>query len=105
MNPLLLRRLFQAECQNLLDALSARQHLSPHEPVTRALDAVGEQLGVCPQAVGQAVAWLRVDGSQSVGRLRRTELMQLARSIHRFWRQRTPAEPPADPPQPTERRP
>jgi hypothetical protein len=101
MNRFLLRRLIQAEFENLLDALSSRQHLNPHEPVTRALDAVGEQLGVCPQAVGHAVAWLQLDGSQSVGRLRRTELMQLARSIYRFWRQRTSAKGP----QPTERRP
>ena len=57
-------------------------------------------------AIEQALNWLQLDGSQSVGRLRRTELMQLARSIHRFWRQRTDAalEPATNPPQPTERR-
>jgi hypothetical protein len=93
MNRSLLRRLIQTDFQNLLEALSTHQHLSPHDPVARALASTSDRLGVCPAAVDQAVAWLQLDASQSIGRLRRTELMQLARSIHRFWRQRTPAQP------------
>jgi len=52
------------------------------------LEAVRQRLAICPDAVAQAVAWLQLDGRQSIGRLRRTELMQVAQSIHRFWRQR-----------------
>ena len=92
MNRFLLRRFVQADFQNLLEALSTRQYLSPHERVSDALRATCERLGVCPDATAQAVAWLQIDATQSIGRLRRTELMQLARSIHRFWRQRTPGE-------------
>jgi hypothetical protein len=30
--------------------------------------------------------WLHIDPNQQIGRLRRSELMQLARSTQRFWR-------------------
>ena len=101
MNRYLLRRVLQDDLQNLLDAISTRQYLAPHEPVSAALAGVGERLGVCPQAVEHALAWLQVDRAQPIGRLRRTELMQLARSIHRFWRESSSTTTA----QPTERRP
>jgi hypothetical protein len=95
MNRALLRRLISTDFENLLDALSTRQHLSPHESVAQSLAGTVERLGVCPKAVDQALRWLQVDPTISVGRLRRTELMQLARSIHRFWRQRTAESAPS----------
>jgi hypothetical protein len=91
----LVRRLLNADFQNLLDALTTRQHLNPHEPVSDALAHTVESLGVCPNAIEQAVRWLSLDPGTSIGRLRRTELTQLARSVHRFWRhhQRSPQTP------------
>jgi hypothetical protein len=90
----LLRRILMNECQSLLDALSTRQHLRPHEPVGEAMANVGAQMEVCPDAAAAALRWLDLDPTRSIGRLRRTELMQLARSVHRFWRQsRTVREP------------
>ncbi|MDQ3441071.1 MAG: hypothetical protein M3478_12060 [Planctomycetota bacterium] len=86
----LLRRLLMRECQSLLDALSMRQHLRPHEPVGEALANVGAQLDVCPNASAAALRWLDLDSTKAIGGLRRTELMQLARSVHRFWRQARP---------------
>ena len=86
----LLRRILMNECESLLDALSTRQHLRPHEPVGEALANVGAQLDVCPNASAEALRWLDLDPARSIGRLRRTELMQLARSVHRFWRQAQP---------------
>jgi len=91
----LLRRILMSECQSLLDALSTRQHLRPHEPLGEALANVGAQLDVCPDAAAAALRWLDLDPMRSIGRLRRTELMQLARSVHRFWRQAQPAPEPA----------
>jgi hypothetical protein len=101
----LLRRLVSSGVDDLLDALTTQQYLSPHEPLAQALARMSDALGVCPQAVQHAVAWLQVDPSTPIGRLRRTELMQLARSIHRFWRQSTAAAAAAvtPPPQPSER--
>lgn len=101
MNRAHLRRLINAELDSLLEALSVRQHLTPREPLSSALARMVDDLGVCPQAVQQAVSWLGVDPNISVGRLRRTELMQLARSIHRFWSQRRAESPaPQTAPQP-----
>jgi hypothetical protein len=88
----LVRRLIDADFQNLLDALTTRQHLHPHERLADTLAATVECVGVCPKAVDDAVRWLAVDADTRIGRLRRTELTQLAQSIHRFWRQREPAE-------------
>jgi hypothetical protein len=101
-------RVASAEVDHLLGALSTAQYVNPHEPLAQALNRTGDALGVCPRAVNHAVAWLAVDPATPIGRLRRTELMQLARSIHRFWRQAAPAAAPAaaaasPPPQPSER--
>jgi hypothetical protein len=87
----LIRRLVSADADDLLGALTTAQYLTPHEPVAQALNRATDALGVCPQAVSHAVKWLGVDPATSIGRLRRTELMQLARSIHRFWRHATAA--------------
>ncbi len=89
-----LRRMIHADFESLLQVLTTRQHVSPHEPVAQSLaHAVGD-LGVCPNAVAQSLGWLQLDPAKSIGRLRRTELMQLTRTLHRFWREATeePAE-------------
>jgi hypothetical protein len=82
-----IRRLLDADFQNLLDELTSRQHLNPHEPVGSVLARTVDCLGVCPVAIEQATKWLSLDVSTPIGRLRRTELTQLARSVHRFWRE------------------
>lgn len=87
MNRPLLRRLIHADFENLLEILTTRQHLAPHEPVGVALARTVDEIGVCPNATAQALQWLQLDGSTSIGRLRRTELMQLARTVHRYWRE------------------
>jgi hypothetical protein len=87
MNGPLLRRLIHADFENLLEILTTRQHLAPHEPVAQALARTVDEMGVCPNATAQALQWLQLDGGTSIGRLRRTELMQLARTVYRFWRE------------------
>ena len=81
----------QTDFHTLLDVLSIRQYLTPHEPTGRSLKIVIDELGVCPRAVGQAIDWLHLDPLRAIGRLRRTELMQLARALHRFWLEQSPA--------------
>jgi hypothetical protein len=93
----LFRRLVGAEVDDLLGALSSAQYLNPHEPLAQSLKRTADALGVCPQAVNHAVAWLAVDPATPIGRLRRTELTQLARSIHRFWRHAAAAAGAAQP--------
>ena len=76
----------QREFENLLHLLTTRQHLWPHEPVSEALSHTVADLNVCPNAIAQSLERLHLDANHSIGRLRRTELMQLARTIHRYWR-------------------
>ena len=80
-------RLKAADPDAILSELSTRQYLSPHRPLGEVLAGAQAALGFCPTAAETASRWLSLDPRQAIGRLRRTELIQLARSIHRFWRQ------------------
>ncbi|MGH7178689.1 MAG: hypothetical protein ACREJC_15030 [Tepidisphaeraceae bacterium] len=81
-----LKRLMIADWQAILNLLTRRQHLRPHQTLREVLQDTITELNCCPLAVRSAVQWLRTDAEQAIGRLRRTELIQLSRSIHRFWR-------------------
>jgi hypothetical protein len=87
LNHLTTRNLAAADADAVLNVLTQRQHLHPHQPLRDALQATIDELRCCPVAVERAMHWLQLDWNQPVGRLRRTELMQLARVIHRFWTQ------------------
>ena len=81
------RRVSLSDPDAIISDLSTRQYLTPHQPLEDALAAAQNELGFCPAAAQTASRWLNLDPHQAIGRLRRTELIQLARSIHRFWRQ------------------
>lgn len=70
----------------ILAELSRQQHLNPHRSLEQVLGRSGEVLGLCPEAWRAAVVWLKLDGLRAIGRLRRAELIQLARSLHRIER-------------------
>jgi hypothetical protein len=72
--------------EEILNYLTERQFVRPHRALADVLVDLHQATGACEVAVARAVEWLGLDMKLSVGRLRRTELMQLARSIHRFWR-------------------
>ncbi len=82
-----LRKLLSADDQQILDVLTRRQFTHPHTPLREVLEAATQELGCCPDAIASAMQWLQMDWDRSIGRLRRTELTQLARSVYRFWRQ------------------
>lgn len=71
----------------ILEVLTEEQFIRPHRPLAEALDAAGKRAGFCPDAGRRALAHLNLDRTSAIGRLRRTELNQLARAIHRLWRQ------------------
>jgi len=73
--------------ETILAFLSDSQYLHPHQSLDQVLREAVDTAGVCPDAIAQSLQWLQLNAAQSLGRLRRTELVQLARSIHRFWRQ------------------
>lgn len=85
-----LRALRDAEAQRIVDALSAEQFLHPHRSLGEAVSEAGNQVGFCPKAAGSSMHWLQLDGTKPIGRLRRCEMLQLARSIRRIWRQNAP---------------
>jgi hypothetical protein len=76
----------------ILSYLTTWQHLRPHLAIAQILDQTTQEFGCCPQAITRALQWLRIDGSQAIGRLRRSELVQLARAVHRFWMQNLASE-------------
>ena len=80
-------RLQKVDSDCILQDLTTRQHLRPHQTLSQALEAASEALGFCPRAAETALSWLHLDGSATLGRLRRSQLAQLANSIHRFWQQ------------------
>jgi hypothetical protein len=70
---------------SIVALLTDRQHLRPHMSVHEVLEQATTELGCCPIAIERATHWLNLDTSRAIGRLRRGELLQLARSVHRFW--------------------
>jgi hypothetical protein len=77
--------------ESILNFLTTRQHLHPHQAILDVLDQTTAQFGCCPQAIRRAIDWLGIDGARPIGRLRRSELVQLSRAVHRFWMQNTAA--------------
>lgn len=69
----------------IAELLTNRQHLRPHLGVREVLDHVIAELGCCPIAIDRATEWLSLDTNRLIGRLRRSELLQLARSVDRYW--------------------
>ena len=80
-----IRSLSAAHSDRILQSLSRQQHLHPHQTMESALQEAAKAVGFCRGAAEQAMHWLGVQPDRSIGRLRRTELVQLARSIERFW--------------------
>ena len=87
MDPTYIRHATVAHANQILESLSRQQHLHPHQSLTEAIAHAAGKIGFCAGAGEQALNWLGLDGTRSIGRLRRTELTQLAQSIDRFWRQ------------------
>jgi len=77
------------EARQIAVALEERQYLHPHQAVGEALEEVGKSAGFCSRAAEDALDWMRLRAQAKIGRLRHTEILQLARSIARFWRQNT----------------
>jgi len=75
------------DSQSLFTHLSTQQFLHPHRSLKRALDLAVRELHYCPAGSDRAMHWLDIEPHQLVGRIRRTELAQLARSTHRFSKQ------------------
>ena len=73
------------DADGILRELTTRQHLTPHRPVGQVVAETAERVGACMGAADRALARLQLARSRSIGRLRRGELIQLARGMYRLW--------------------
>ena len=76
----------------ILQELTTRQFVRPHAPLSAAMAAAAGRLGFCDAAGERAILRLELDPAAAVGRLRRTELAQLAHAVCRFARQSRPTD-------------
>jgi hypothetical protein len=81
----------EVDAETILAYITARQHLHPHQPVRDVLEGTTIRYGCCPQAIQRAVQWLGLDDAGPIGRLRRSQIIQLARAVHRLWMQNASA--------------
>jgi len=79
------KRVPGTDADGILNELTTRQHLTPHRALGQVMADIVEQTGACPEAADRALDRLELDRSRSIGRLRRGELIQLARSMYRLW--------------------
>ena len=80
------------DAEDILRELSVRQHLTPRRPLKQVVAETVDVTGACPVAAERAMTWLGLAPELAIGRLRRSELMQLARSMYRFWAESAPAD-------------
>ena len=73
------------DADGILRELTTRQHLTPHRPVGQVVAETAERVGACMVAADRAMERLQLDRDGSIGRLRRGELIQLARGMYRLW--------------------
>ena len=73
------------DADGILRELTTRQHLTPHRPVGQVVAETAERVGACMVAAERALERLQLDRGRSIGRLRRGELIQLARAMYRLW--------------------
>lgn len=82
----LLRKMQAVDADVLLDELSDRQFLVPRKSLGDVLLDATHKLHLCPQATTRSLSWLGINRDVLIGRMRRTELVQLARCLSRFNR-------------------
>src|SRR5687768_5178749 len=75
----------EQQTRSIIERLQAEQFIRPHQTVGEAMERAREAIGFCPDAAAHALRWLEIDARGKVGRLRRTELLQLARCLQRAW--------------------
>jgi hypothetical protein len=74
----------------LIAHLQTQQHLHPHRTLHRILHDIPDHLGLTLKHAQQATSAISFDPHEKVGRLRRCQLLQLARAVHRLSRQNRP---------------
>ena len=58
----------------VLDDLTTRQHVRPHQPLGEALADASAETGLCPGAASQSLEWLQIDPATGSATARRERL-------------------------------
>jgi hypothetical protein len=80
------------DADEILRELTVRQHVGPHRRLADVVAEMIERTGACPVAAERAMERLELDGNRPIGRLKRGELIQFARGMHRLWGQALAAD-------------
>jgi len=78
-----LRSLVQVRAETILETLTQQQFLHPHRAIGAVLRETLPQLGASVKDGATVMDRLGLDPEIAVGRLRRTEITQLSRALHR----------------------
>jgi hypothetical protein len=81
-----IRQFVQWNADSILERLMRSQWLRPHAKVGQVLDELAGELGFDPATLHRTASRLDGVGAVAIGRLRRTELTQLARALYRSRR-------------------
>ena len=82
----LVRQTVQVNAETILDALTQKQFTHPHLAINQALSDTLHELGVPATHGAKVLTRLGLNETMAIGRLRRCEIMQLSRAVHREWR-------------------
>ena len=77
-------------CSSLAGALTQMQYLNPHGACAAALTKAAAKTGLCAQPAARVLRRLEITPTMAVGRLSRSQLLQLANTFYRYAR-RLPA--------------
>jgi hypothetical protein len=83
-------------CAAFASVLTQIQYLTPHAACLTVIAKAADRTGLCGQPADRALRRLDIRPSLAVGRLSRSQLLQLAHTLYRFAR-RLPAPLAAEP--------
>ena len=75
------------EIDQIASEITQQQHLRPHQTIAEAIERAQVSSGHWLSDAGQAIQSLNIDAERQIGRLKRTEIVQLARDIYSYWQQ------------------
>ena len=74
----------------LAAVLTQLQYVSPHSACLSVISKAADRTGLCGQPAGRVLRRMEIQPTMAVGRLSRSQLLQLAHTFYRFAR-RLPA--------------
>jgi hypothetical protein len=77
------RQMIRTDAESMLNTLSARQHLHPHDALASALAFLAKEHNLGEQRVHASLKGTDIPLDTAIGRLKRVELTRIARLVAR----------------------